>query len=254
MNPVPGSPVFTLPGSGAVAAGLSERCVSHAHVMPARLEASLRITESSGMLGPLLSLEGSLVLSGLRASVILRDHPRESPEAPHEVVRPISLVPSGERIPVNAGHPLRGIRGPSLITIRLMDSEGRTLAEEHEIGECVEGTLEARLPFPLAANAVVWVAAREWAASAPRYGVTGQVVFPRGVTVRLGFHPLGSGRSGIGEGATEAKLVDAGLAWHVPEKTFEGNSSEASWVYVQFSEPGARRVDAEYVVGHCVLA
>ena len=247
------SPVFALPGAGVASAGLPERCVGDAHRMPARLESLLRITDCSNPLGPLIWFQGALVLAGLQASVILRSRARGTDRPAQEVIRPVPLVPMGERIAVKPGVPLRGNPGPNRLALRLVDQEGRTLAEEQDLGECTDGMRGIQIPFDLGVSALVWVAARAWTEHGPRIGVSGEVVFPWGVNLRIGFRPSGSNGNGKSGRTAEVHVIRPGMAWYSREKTLESSSPDNSWVSIRFAEAGGRPVGVEHVVGHCVL-
>ena len=250
MKSPPSSPVFLLSRPGGVDAAFPERCIGDAHTVSASLEATMRVTDCTSMLGPLVRFEGSLVLSGLQAFVIFRYGARGAFLEEGRVVRPVPLLPAGERLALH-GRALRGIRGSS-IWVRLMDQKGHALAEEQGLGECVDGAREVRLPIRVGAGALLWVTAREGSARGPRCVVSGEVVLPRGIAMRLGFRP-GSGRSGIGEGAAEFEVVPPGMTWQAPERLVEGSAAESSWVSVQFAEPGGCLLGGEHAVGRCVI-
>ena len=253
MRTEPGSPVFTLPESGVLAAGVPMRCMEDAHAESVRLECRFSVTDGSSTLGPLLWCRASLVLPGLRTLVIFRDRPRREARFADEATRPIDLMRPGERVAPRLGRPLRSIRGPSMVSIRVTDFQGWTLAEEREIGPCVDGVLEAQASFLVDVKAMVWLAARGWAECGPRIGVSGEVTLPRGVAMRIAFRPLGSDRSVVEERAVEVPIVRPGVAWYTSERIVEGRSPEHAWVFVQFREAGTRVVSAEQIVGRCVL-
>lgn len=247
-----GSPAFMVKRSGGVDTFLPERCIGDAHTVPVRLEAALRISDCSSMLGPLIRFEGALVFSGLQASVVFRYVAGESILQEGRVVRPVPLLTPGQSMAIH-GRPLRGIRGRSSIWIRLTDRAGHPLAEEQELGECVDGVREVHLPFHVGVGALVWVTARDWSARGPRCLVSGEVVLPRGVAMRLRFHPSENGRNGIGEAAAELQVIPPGMTWQAPERLIEGSPSDSSWVSVQFAEPGGCLLGREHAVGRCMI-
>ena len=253
MKTKSGSPVFTLPETGILAAGVPMRCMEDTHIESARLDCHFRVTEGTSGLGPLLWCQASLVFPGLQAAIIFRNRSRREGGSADEVVRRIELMRPGETVTPRLGRPLQGIPRRSTVSIRVIDFAGWTIAEEREVGECVDGVLETRAAFLVDIKAMVWLVARGWGERGPRIGVSGEVNLLRGVALRIAFRPPGSGRSVVEERVMEVPIVRSGVAWYAAERIVEGQSPEHDWVSVQFVEGGRRVVSAEQIVGHCVL-
>src|SRR5262249_33720244 len=137
---------------------------------------------------------------------------------PDEVRQRTPLVETDQRMPLPA-YPVRGLPKWSRLTLMLTDSDGNALSGEQALGHCEDGFLSAVIPFTAEVGAVAWLAPRQWSERrGARLRVSGELVFIRGVTLRLGFGPsgtpTGSERRRVmatGEhGAAEVELVRPG--------------------------------------------
>ena len=249
-----GSLAFRLRGWPATTPSLSEHRASTTHSMPARVDTRLRITESSAPAGPLVTLEATLALTSLEACVTFRGAAFEEQGNFEKVVQHVPLVPPGEQV-ARPASPLRRAGPAAGITLGLGDDEGHALSEEREIAHCVDGMHEFSIPFAVETSAVAWVAARDWSEQrGPRIRLSGELVFTRGVAMRLGFRPLDRESEGSSEGETEVQLVRPGLSLYFPGRTVEAGHPDNTWVAVQFVDPGGHPVGERHIVGRCTRA
>ena len=253
MKPEGGSVVFTLPGSGVMAAGVPRRYVENLHVATACLAGHLRIAESDSRLGPLVWCQAAIVPPALQASVIFRDRPTMTPPAAGELERLVDLVGSRGRPVPRLGRPLRGVPGRSTISLRLVDQEGWTVAEEQTISEVSDGLRAIRMSFVVELKSMVWFEARDWSERGHRISVSSEVLVPRGVSLRIAFRPLDADRRMIGQRAVELPVIRPGMTWFTAERTIEGASADHAWVSVRFLDRGTPLVGGEHLVGRCQL-
>ena len=249
MSRAPESLGFMRPGQAKAPA---EQRVSTSWAMPARIETWLRVSQSSSPLGPEVSMRATLVLPGLQARVTLRHDPLLAGSPPEDETVPVPMVATGERL-CAAGRPLGGIPAGATLTLRVVDADGRLLADEQEIGACEDGLHGSTVPCVVDASAVSRVSGLDWSARrGPRVRVHGALEFARGVLVFLGFRPPDGDRAPL-EGVRELTLVAPGQSLAGPEKTLEGMGPSGTWVSVRFNEPAGRPIGEEHVVGRCVL-
>jgi len=254
MSRIAGSLAFRLRGWSATTPSLSEHRASSRYSMPARVETRLRITESGTSTGPLVTLQATLALSSLEACVIFRGADFEEQGAFEEVVQHVPLLPPGEQV-ARPASPLRRVGPGCGITLGLRDEEGRALSEEREIARCVDGVHEFSIPFAADTSTVAWVAARDWSERrGPRIRLSGELVFTRGVAMRLGFRPPDRESEGSSEGVTEVQLVRPGLSLYFPGRTVEAGHPDNTWVAVQFVDPGGHPIGERHIVGRCSRA
>ena len=246
-------PVLVPPGASAAATAPWEQRVSVACALPTRFEATLQVAESGSILGPIISMQASLVLPGLQARITFRDRPEGGERMAHEVAMQIPLVLPGERLH-RPGQTVRGAPRRPLMTLRLFDREGRPLNEETSIGECVDGSRQVDVSFVADVNAVAWLAAQGWSGhGGPRLRLNGKLVYTRGVTVRLGFSPPRE-RGRIEEGAAEVPLVHPGTMFFFPERVVEGGLPGDPWIWLMFFDQSGGPIGREQLIGHCVPA
>ena len=253
MKRTTGTLAFLLPGGGLSAASQSEQRVSTTYSMPARVETWLRVSQSSSLLGPVVSLQASLVLPGLQTRVTLRNRALLAVAPPEDVTQQIQMVPPGERV-TRAGQPVRGMPASSTLTLKVCDFEGHPLAEERDLGTCEDGFRDVAVPCLVDVSAVAWVTGLDWSERrGPRVRLSGELAFSRGVVVRLGVHGSRNGASGALEGGSELPLLRPGMALYSPEKTLEGSGPSSTWVSVRFLDTAGRPIGEEHVVGRCVM-
>src|SRR5262245_31509175 len=246
------APAFMVPGAVAGRVRAEQR-VSTAWAMPSRLETWLRVTRAASPLGPLVSLQASLVIPGLQASATLYHGPAPGGDRPAcEIVR-IPMVPPGERI-TRAGHLMRGMSRGAALRWVVSDADGRPIADEREIGTCEDGFYDlSATPCLVDASAIAWISGIDGSPHrGARVRVSGELVFARGVTLRLGFHPRHAGADAGGAGACELPLVRAGFALYAPEKTLEGSGPASAWVSLRFDDRQGRPIGEEHVIGRRV--
>ncbi|HEY2956557.1 MAG TPA: hypothetical protein VGK89_15060 [Candidatus Eisenbacteria bacterium] len=242
---------FRPTGWSATTPSVSEYRASTRYAMPVRLETRLRVSESNGRAGPLVTLQATIVLSSLEARVVFRGAGFEEQGTVFEVAQHVPLVPPGEQI-ARPASPLRRIGPECGITLGIRDDEGHALCEDREIARCVDGVHEFGIPFAVETSAVAWVAARDWSEQrGPRIRLSGELIFTRGVAMRLGFRPLDRESEGSSEGVTEVQLARPGLSLYFPGRTVEAGHPENTWVAVQFVDPGGRPIGERHVVGRC---
>jgi hypothetical protein len=234
-----------------MAAGVPKRCIEDLHVATACLAGQLRIMDSESRLGPLITCQAAIVPPELKASVVFRDRPRVAYPFADEIVRLIDLVRTRERAAPRPMRPVRGLPGRSTISLRLVDQEGWTVAEEQMLGECTDGLVPIRMSFVLELKSMVWFAARDWSERGPRISVSSEVLVPRGVSLRIAFRPFDADRGMIGQRTMEVPVIRPGMAWYTAERTIEGGSPDHAWVLVRFLDRGAPLVGGEHLVGHC---
>jgi len=249
-----GSVAFKLRDLSAGIPALSEYRASAGYSMPARVDTRLRITESTARTAPLVTLRATLAITSLEACVIFRGAAFDGQGNIEEAVQHVPLVPPGEQV-VRPASPLRRVGPGCGITLGLRDEDGRALSEEREIARCVDGVHEISIPFAVETSAVAWVAARDWSEQrGPRIRLSGELIFTRGVTMRLGFRPLDRESEGSSEGVTEVRLVRPGLSLNFPGKTVEAGHPDNTWVAVQFVDPDGRPIGDRHIVGRCTRA
>lgn len=251
MKPEGGSVVFTLPGSGVMAAGVSRRYVENLHVATACLAGHVQIAESGSRLGPLVWCQAAIVPPALQASVIFRDRPRTTPPFADEVVRMVDLVGSRGRTVPRLGRPLRGLPGRSTISLRLVDQGGWTVAEEQTIDDVTDGVRAIEMSFVVELKSMVWFAARDWSERGHRISVSSEVLVPRGVSLRIAFRPVDADRRMVGQRAMEMPVIRPGMAWFTAERTIEAGSADHDWVSVRFLDHGTPLDGGEHLVGRC---
>src|SRR5258708_18385064 len=110
---------------------------------------------------PTIALQGSMVLSGIRARVFFRSRARGNESPTDGTMRQVDLVPHGELLR-RSSHLLRVIPSRSRLSLRLTDAEGRPLTEALQLGYGPDGVREGDLPFAVGVIAFAWLAAREW--------------------------------------------------------------------------------------------
>src|SRR5262245_52935207 len=106
-------------GASSAAARVEPRIVTDC-VMPARLHVGLWLAECASPAGPLISLQASLALPGLKARVTFRDRPNREDVPYQEMSATVPLVLPGERLE----RPLLTARGspvPARLAIRFCD-------------------------------------------------------------------------------------------------------------------------------------
>ena len=230
----------------------SGRAVAVSHLMPARLRARLHIARSGGSAEPVVLLQGTLAFSSPRARVIFRSH-RWDPARPEDgVTREARLVPSGARL-VPRWSPVHGIAGRSRVSLQLADRDGRPLGPEQDFGECSDGVREIQAHFELEAKVRASVSAREWhELDGPSIAVDGELMFPRGVILKLGFSPLGGQTERMRTSVSDVQLIHPGFAMYSAEKRFESGLRDHTWVSILFIGKAGRPIVEEQVVGCCV--
>jgi len=228
------------------------RAVAVSHAMPARLRARLHIAGSGGSVEPVVMLQGTLAFSSPRARVIFRSHPLDPGRPEEGVTREARLVPSGARL-VPRWSPVRGIAGRSRLSLQLADFDGRPLGPEQDFGECSDGVREIQAHFVLEANVRASVSAREWhEPEGPSIAVDGELMFPRGVILKLGFSPLGTRTERMRGSVSDVQLIHPGFAMYSSEKRFDSGLRDHTWVSILFIGEAGRPIVDEQVVGCCV--
>src|SRR5439155_25616768 len=149
-----------------------------------------------------------------------------------------------------ASHLVRGLPRESDLTIQVMDRRGQGLSEERDIGPFPAGVREASIPFTAAADVEVSVTALDWSEEAgPRVAVNGDVVVSGGIKMRIGVRPTPVGPTERKPFAAEVSLVNPGVSWHEPERSFEPGVPSHPWVALRFA---GREVGGEWEIGQCV--
>ena len=249
------SSLVFVPGTSMAAVPQLERYVSTNYAMPTLLDLSLQTTDCDSSLGPRVTLKAWLVLPSLDVCVFFRDRARAGDHPPDEVKLRTSRVEADQRTALPA-YPVRGLPKWSQLTLVVTDGEGQPLSAEQKLGECAEGFRSASVPFTAEVGAVAWLAPRQWSErQGARLRVSGELVFIRGVTLRLGFGPSGSpfGDKKREEGAAELELVRPGKSLCSSEKFLQSGTPRHLWVSVRFEDGEQRPIGDERLVGRCVL-
>ena len=235
-------------GASPVAAAHREPRVVTEYVMPARFRGMLQLANCASPLGPVISLEASLVLSGLQARVTFRDRPRRDDVAVQEASVMVPLVLPGERLE----RPLQTMRGAPArprLTVGLFDRDQRPLADAQEFGECTDGSRLLELPIRVDVGAIVWLSARASSGSSgAKLLVNGKLVFSRGVTAQLGLGPAADSTR-LDRVATEVPLVNPGTMFFFYERIVENRLRGDPWVSMRFLDERGRPIGEEQPIG-----
>jgi len=227
-----------------------EHHVSISHSMPMRLEAWMRITDGADQLSPVVSLHASLVLSGVQARVSFSDRANGADRTWDGVARQVLLVSPGRRLE-HRETPLHGPIGRSRLTIRVVDCDQRPLTPAWDVGDCADGVRELSVPLVAGVQSSLWMALSEWSeAQGPVIRASGELCFPRGVFLRLGFRSLGGERTGRDE--SELQLVRPGMSLYSPARVLGSGVPGTSWLAVRFTDGGGVPIGDETLVGRCV--
>ena len=244
-------PVLVPPGASTATNVPWEQRVSVACALPTRFEATVEVVESGSILGPVISIQASLVLPELQARITFRDRPEVGERVAQEVAMQIPLVLSGERL----HRPRQTVRGAPRrpqMTLRLFDRQG-VRPDGIRLAPIMPYAYYNRMT-DADVNAVAWLSAQGWSGrGGPRLRLNGKLVYTRGVTVRLGFSPARE-RGRNDEGAAEVPLVHPGTMFFFPERVVEGGLPGDPWIWLMFFDQSGGPVGREQLIGHCVPA
>lgn len=248
MNEIPRSSGLRAPRAASLASAvhIEPRLVSEC-VMPVRFRVTLQLAECASLIGPLISLQSSLVLPGLQARITFRDRPHRDDVPYQETTVVVPLVLPGERLE----RPLLSMRSAPArgsLVLRLCDGNRQPLVPARVI-ECVAGSRQLEVPILLDVSAMVRLSVHGASASVgPRVHVNGKLVFLRGITAHIS---PGSGavESARDRAAPGVALVIPGSMFFFYERTVESGLPGDPWVSVRLLDERGAPIGEERPVG-----
>jgi hypothetical protein len=97
------------------------------------------------------------------------------------------------------------------------------------------------------------VSALEWRdPDGPSIAVSGELMFPRGVFLKLLFRPPAGPADGIRASESDVQLMPSGFAMYSSEKCFDCGVPDHTWVSILFLGAGGLPIVGEQAVGYCV--
>jgi hypothetical protein len=117
------------------------RCVQGLNISAELLQQAIALAEIGGdgcsnHPGPIITLGGTITLSGLHARLIFRNNVKGTHTA--EEVRDVTLIGEGEEIVIPKQPSQGGVGGNPLIGIQFLDGNGDPLADPVSLGRCTQ--------------------------------------------------------------------------------------------------------------------
>ncbi|MFM1768125.1 MAG: hypothetical protein RJA22_654 [Verrucomicrobiota bacterium] len=227
----------------------AEQHLSTRYALPVQIQGRITATDCHNSPGPEISLEGDLILGGVRARMIFQNNTKGTHTATVTTSADVSLINLGDAITLPKQPVRGGVGGNPHIWIQFHDGAGRDLSQELYLGRCVQG-LSISPSFLNEVLAVADVAALDCANS------PGPIISVGGTITLSGLHARFIFRNNLkgthtAEDTREVTLISSGSQITIPKQPVLGGAGGNPIISFQFVDGNGTAITSPVRLGRC---
>lgn len=235
--------------AGAAASSQAAQQFQFGCDMPVQVKAIVNETGCDNSPGPEITIEGELLLGGLKASLIFQNNTKGTHSTTVTYSTNVALVLPGSGITLPKQPVLGGVGGNPHIWIQFCDSKGGNMSEEIYLGRCVQGLLVTKdVLNAVVANTFVTVA--ECSNKGGPMVTFGGKIKLSGLNARLIFRNNEKGTH-TAEAISEVSLVVDGTEVTIPKQPSRGGAGGNPLIWLQFLHGNNLPIGDPLFLGRC---
>jgi hypothetical protein len=217
--------------------------------MPVQVKAVVNETGCENSPGPVVTLEGELLLGGLKASLIFQNNTKGTHSTTVTYSTNVALVLPGSGITLPKQPVLGGVGGNPHIWIQFCDAKNNNTSDEIYLGRCVQGlTVSKDLVSAVAASTFVTVAECNQKGG-PLVTFGGNLKLS-GLKAKIIFRNNEKGTH-TAETISEVTLVVDGTEVQIPKQPSRGGAGGNPLIWLQFEHGNSLPIGDPIFLGRC---
>lgn len=235
--------------SSAASSQAGEQKYQFNYDMPIQVKCTVNETGCENSPGPVITLEGEILLGGLKADLIFQNNTKGTHTTTVTYGTNVALVLPGSGIKLPKQPVLGGVGGNPHIWIQFCDGKNTDLSEEIYLGRCVQGLVVSKdLLNATLANATVGVGDCS-NKKGPVITFSGGLTLS-GVKAKLIFRNNMKGTH-TAEAITEVELLGEGTPVVIPKQPSRGGAGGNPLIWLQFEQGNTLPIGDPIFLGRC---